>query len=105
MIFPLLKMICAQVDEFRSAQSATKQDRQHRTVALPPNLFDVWGMQQRFGLFGGEPISESDAHLLCSFDPTNTSGQLRTEKSSISCFVRETANSRETQVHRGRGQM
>src|ERR1700690_1392882 len=36
-IFPLLKMIDAQVDKFRPAQSATEQDRQHCAVALPPN--------------------------------------------------------------------
>src|ERR1035438_3076806 len=35
-IFPLLKMIYAQVDEFGAAQSATKQDRQHCAVALSP---------------------------------------------------------------------
>ena len=65
-IFSLLKMIHTEVDEFGSTQSATQQDRQHCMVALPSNLFDIWGLQERFGLFCGEPISESDANLFCS---------------------------------------
>jgi hypothetical protein len=40
-VFPLLKMIYCQVDEFGSAQSATEQDRQHCTIALPANAFPV----------------------------------------------------------------
>jgi hypothetical protein len=104
-IFSLLKMIHTEVDEFGSTQSATKQDRQHCMVALPPNLFDVWGVQESFGLFCGEPISEPDAHLLCSFDPTNTSRQLWTEESRVGCFVCETANGSQAQVNCGRGQM
>ena len=61
-IFSLLKMIHTEVDEFGSTQSATQQDRQHCIVALPSNLFDIWGVQERFGLFCGKPISESDAN-------------------------------------------
>jgi hypothetical protein len=80
-IFSLLKMIHIEVYEFGSTQSATKQDRQHCMVALPANLFDVWGVQERFGLFCRKPISESHAHLSCSFDPTNTSRQLGAEES------------------------
>ena len=100
-IFSLLKMIHTEVDEFGSTQSATQQDRQHCMVALPSNLFDVWGVQERFGLFCGEPISESDAHLFCSFDPANTSRQLGAQKSRVGCFVCETANSSQAQVNRG----
>jgi len=104
-ILPLLKMIQAQVGQFGSAQPATEQDRQHCVVALPANRLDVRGMQEGVGLFGGEPIPESDAQLFCSFDPTNASGQLRTEKSGIGCFVREATNSSQPQIDRGWGQM
>jgi hypothetical protein len=38
-IFSPLKMIHTEVDEFGSTLSATKQDRQHCTVALPSNIF------------------------------------------------------------------
>jgi hypothetical protein len=62
-------------------------------------------MQERFGLFCGEPIAESDAHLFCSFDPTNTSRQLGAEESSVGCFVCETANGSQAQVDRGWGQV
>jgi hypothetical protein len=93
------------MDEFGSTQSATKQDRQHCMIALPSDPFDIWGVQERFGLFCGEPISESDAHLFCSFDPTNTGRQLGAEESRVGCFVCETANSSQAQVNRGRRQM
>jgi len=102
-ILPLLKMIQAQVGQLGSTQPATEQDRQHCVVALPADRLGVWGMQERVGLFGGEPIPESDAQLFCSFDPTNARSQLRTEKSSIGCFISEAANSSEAQVDRSRG--
>jgi hypothetical protein len=76
MAFSLLKMTHTEVDAFGSTQSATQQDRQHCMVALPSDPFDIWSVQERFGLFCGGPISESDAHLFFSFDPTNTSRQL-----------------------------
>src|SRR5229473_1537723 len=62
-------------------------------VALPANFFDVWGAQERLGLFCGKPISESNAHLFCSFDPTNTSRQLglRSPVSAASYARRRTA--------------
>jgi hypothetical protein len=104
-IFSLLKMIHTEVDEFGSTQSATKQDSQHCMVALPSDPCDIWGVQERFGLFCGEPIAESDAHLFWSFDPTNTGRQLGAEKSRVGCFVCETANSSQAQINRGRGQM
>jgi hypothetical protein len=104
-IFSLLKMIHTEVDEFGSRQSATKQDRQHCMVALPSDPFDIWCVQGRLGLFCGEPIFESDAHLFCSFDPTNTIRQLGAEESRVGCFVCETANSSHAQVNRGRGQL
>jgi hypothetical protein len=56
-ILSLLKMVDTEVDEFGSAQSATQQDRQHCTVALPSDLFYVWCVQERLSLVGGEPIS------------------------------------------------
>jgi hypothetical protein len=74
-------------------------------VALPSNLFDIRGVQERLRLFCGKPISESDAHLFCSFDPTNPSRQLGAEEPRVGCFVCETANSSQAQVNRGRGQM
>ncbi len=47
-IFSLLKMIHTEVDEFGSTQSATKEDCQHCTITLASNLFDIWGVQERF---------------------------------------------------------
>src|SRR5207245_8936740 len=90
-IFSLLKMIHTEVDEFGSTQSAAQQDRQHCMVALPSNLFDIWGVQERLGLFCGEPISESDAHLFCSFDSTTTSRQRRDADAGVGCVRLRTA--------------
>jgi hypothetical protein len=104
-IFSLLEMIHTEVDEVGPTQSTTKQDCWDCMVALPSNLFYVWGVQESFGRFCSEPISESDAHLFCSFDSTNTSRQLWAEGSSFGCFVCEKANSRQVEVNRGRGQM
>ena len=104
-IFSLLKMLHSEMDKFGSAQSATKQDCQYCTVALPSDLLAIWSVYERRGLFCGEPISESYADLFCSSYPTNTSCQLWTEQSSISGFICKTANRVEAQVNRERSQM
>ena len=104
-IFSLLEMIHTEVDEFGSPQSATEQDRQHRTVALPSNLFYVWCVQERLSLVCGKPISPLERPPSCSFDSTNTSRQLWAKESYVGCFVRETANGSQPEVNRGQSQM
>jgi hypothetical protein len=56
--------------------------------------------EQLLTLFSGQPIPNTNAQSLRSFDPANASGEVRTQQSAIRSLVRKPTNSSEPEINR-----
>jgi hypothetical protein len=78
-ILPPLKMVEAEVGQFTSSKTATKQDGNDRSVALALESFGIRRLPQLSSFFWRQPISQPNAELLDAFHPTDTGGMLWAE--------------------------
>jgi hypothetical protein len=88
-ILTLLKVVEFETRQFNSPQTAAEQGRQRGTVPLIAKCVGSPYLDQRTGLFGGQPVSDSHAQTFSAFYATDTSRQFGAEKSRIGGLIRE----------------
>src|ERR1019366_4290033 len=101
MLLSLLQMLHRQVNQFRPPQTATEQQCQHRKISLAPDRACSRNAEKRFSLSCGQPVSEPDSKFLGSLHSPNAGGKFRAEQTTISRFVCEATNRRQSHIDRG----
>src|SRR5713101_1997433 len=99
-----LDFIQLQSHKFRSAKSATKQQGQHRVVALRSHTIPTSTLEYFRTLLRAQPIARAKPQLLHSFHSADARSQLRAEQSRIGGLVCEAAHGSQLLVDGVRGQ-
>ncbi len=90
--FSKLEVLNLNGNELCSAQAAAQKHGQHCVVTQVAQLLAGVNGEQLFTLFRAKPVPNSNAQPLCSFDPANASGEVRTQESTIRSLICEPAN-------------
>ena len=99
-----LDFIQLQAHKFRSAKTATKQQGQHRVVALRSHAIPTSTLEYFRTLLCAQPITGTAPELLDPFHSADAGGQLGTQQARIGGFVSQTAHGCELLVDGVRGQ-
>jgi hypothetical protein len=81
-----------------SSQSARQQQGKQRAVAFAGEALAIRRSPERLRLFRGWPVAEAYAQLSDASKAAVTSCQVGTNKTTIGCFVSETAHGTEAEV-------
>ena len=82
-IFSKFKVLDLDRYEFCSAQATAKKHRQNGVIAHVFQLFTTVGSKQPLALFSGQPVPDTNAQALRSFDPANASGEVGAEQPAV----------------------
>ncbi len=100
--FALLKMRKLQLCRLFTAQPATQEEAEERSVSFALEGIRARYLPEGFCLIGGEPVTKANAEVLRPSDPPDASGEIRAEQAAISSFVCEAPDRREPPVNRAR---
>ena len=64
MPFALLHVAESQFGELMATESTCQQEGKQRPITFALDLLPVWCLPKCLPLFGGQPVTESDAQLL-----------------------------------------
>src|SRR5579864_4085264 len=87
-----LDVVQLQANQFRSAKTTTKQQGQHRVVALGPHAIPTSMLEYFRTLLCAQPIAGTERELLDSFHSVDAGSQLGTQQARIGGFVSQTAH-------------
>jgi hypothetical protein len=90
--FPLLKMIQGQCHDFVSSQPTREHESQQSAVSFSIEPLLIRSLPKRLSLLCCQPVTKSNAQLLYALNSTNPRCQVGTQKTAISCFIRQTAH-------------
>jgi hypothetical protein len=96
-----LEVIGSQTDEFGAPESATDQQRQDGTVTLAACRVQRRRLQQRSGLFDGQPIANPDSQSLRALNTPDSCGQLGAQQSRIRRLVSQSSHCRQPHIDGG----
>jgi hypothetical protein len=104
-IFPSLQALDRKMRQLRSAEAAPEADHEDTSAAFATDRLDVYGIQQRLGLIGTEPIAQPDTEFLCSLHAANSLRQLRAQKAGIGGLIGQSSHGSQAKVNCGRRQV
>jgi hypothetical protein len=101
MLFSLPEVLDGEARYFRPSEAATEENRDHGVVAFGTQVLTAERCEESLPLVGSQPIPDAHSMLLYSLDSPDSGRKIGTQKSAVRRFIRESANSGETQVDRG----
>jgi hypothetical protein len=102
-ILPLLDVANLELGHLRPTEAAAEQNGKDRPIAPTLQRLFVRRPQQAPALIYSQPISQTHAEFLCSFDSLDTGGQFRAEQSTVSGLEGQAPHRRQAKVDRGCG--
>ncbi len=95
-----LQMGKLQIGQFPPPQPAAKQDREKRPISSALDRVRRGSLPESAGLFGRQPVAQSDAQFSNAFHAPNAGRQLRAKQACIGGFVSEPSHGRQPSVDR-----
>ncbi len=98
-----LKILEPERRQFRPPETASDKKREQSTIASAAESVRVFRSQQLLDFFRGRLVSDGYSQATYALNTPNACREIRTEKSAIGCFIRQSPYRRQSQVNCRRG--
>ncbi len=105
MTFPKLEILESQGCHLGPPEATADEKREQGTIALTAKSLSGFRAQQLLAFFCRQPISDTHSQPSDTLYATYACREVKTEKSTIGCFIRQSAYRGHSQVNRRRGRM
>jgi hypothetical protein len=97
-----LKLGNVQFCGLSSAQPATQQDPEQRSISFALECIRVGYLPEYFCLLCGKPVTQTSTEVFRPCDSSDTGGKVGAEQARISGFIGEASHGRESPIDRAR---